>query len=380
MFGLQTLTSTDITAAFEAFTSEAGAVPRTFHADFDKKLIGGNALCWIHSHSSRIKAAPASRQSSNDLVEATWTTIVKMARSYLTEKQMGREFWFYAVKHATCMINQIPSRLGRKLVSPFELVHGVKPDSTTWFELFSIGFFKVDSSADGKHSKTQPMSLAGIAVGRDDSSNTMLFYNPLTKSYYRPQAFSLAESRLPLAHWPTCLCPDGSMTCGLLCHNTNPVPEPFPPGTRITLNRNDRTVHGTIAHIPAPSVSPIIASAVDSPQSSDNAGGLPPDSTATYIIHLDDGTTTECDFAELAPIDTTQLTSSSNEVPNPFKSLPAWLQQDSKVTMDCCGAYHKVYLHYCPVHGFQFVVKRTARSAKIDWKEPLHDLPQHWTM
>jgi hypothetical protein len=44
------------------------------------------------------------------------------------------------------------------------------------------------------------------------------------------------------------------------------------------------------------------------------------------------------------------------------------------VTLDCRGAYHKGY-----VHGFQFVVKRMAWSAKIDWKEPLHDLPQHWT-
>jgi hypothetical protein len=218
------------------------------------------------------------------------------------------------------------------------------------------------------------MSLAGIAVGRDDSSNTILFYNPLTKSYYRPQAFSLDESRLPLAHWLTCLRPDGSMTCSLLRHNTDPVPEPFPPGTRITLNQNDKTVHGTIAHVPAPSVSPIIASAVDSTHSSDSADGLPPDSTATYIVHLDDGTTTECDFAKLVPSDTTQLTSSSTGVPNTFKSLPSSLQQDSKVTLDCRGAYHKGY-----VHGFQFVVKRMAWSAKIDWKEPLHDLPQHWT-
>jgi hypothetical protein len=103
--------------------------------------------------------------------------------------------------------------MGCKLVSPFELVHGVKPDSTTWFELFSVGFFKMDSSSDGKHSKTQTMLLADIAVGRDDQSNTILFYNPLTKSYYRPQAFTLDESRLPLAHWPTCIHPDGGMTC-----------------------------------------------------------------------------------------------------------------------------------------------------------------------
>jgi hypothetical protein len=84
IFGLQSLTGTSITDAFEAFVAEAGAVPRVFHADFDKKLIGGSALRWIHKKESKIKAAPATRQSSNGLVEATWKTIVKMARAYCT--------------------------------------------------------------------------------------------------------------------------------------------------------------------------------------------------------------------------------------------------------------------------------------------------------
>eukprot|EP00804_Cyclotella_cryptica_P030485 CCRYP_008549-RA/>CCRYP_008549-RA protein AED:0.36 eAED:0.17 QI:0/0/0/0.8/1/1/5/0/922 len=291
LYGLQTLTGHDITAALDAFISETGSVPRTFHADFDKKLIGGSALRWIHSHNSRIKAAPASRQSSNGLVEATWKTIVKMALAYLTEKQMTREFWFYAVKHATRMMNHIPGRMGRRLVCPFELVHGTKPDSTNWFELFSVGFFKTDSSSDGKHSKTQSMSLAGIAVGRDDTSNTILFYNPVTWSYYRPQAFTLDESRLPLAQWPGLIMPDGSLACGLLRNNTDPTPEPFPPGTRVTLVRNDTQIKGTISNVPTPPTSTLIRTAahptVPSPTSISS-----PDSSL-YTVLLDNGTTTE---------------------------------------------------------------------------------------
>eukprot|EP00804_Cyclotella_cryptica_P026709 CCRYP_007942-RA/>CCRYP_007942-RA protein AED:0.35 eAED:0.34 QI:0/0/0/0.66/0.5/0.33/3/0/1904 len=377
IFGLQSLTGTAITDALDSFASEAGSVPRTFHADFDKNLIGGAALRWIHSHQSRVKAAPASRQSSNGLVEATWKTIVKMARAYLTEKQMNCEFWFYAVKHATRMMNYIPGRMGRRLASPFELVHGTKPDSTTWFELFSVGFFKTESSSDGKHSKTQSMSLAGIAVGRNDTSNTILLYNPVTRSYYRPQAFTLDETRLPLAQWPGVIIPDGSLACGLLRNNTNPVPEPFPPGTRVTVIRNDAPVKGTITNIPTPATSPLLQTAAhpNSPSSHDPSHISP----SRYTILLDNGTTTECDFEELAPSKHTQLHSPSPDNPNPFRSLPSWLQQDSKVTLDCRGAFHKGYLHYCPVKGFLFVVKRTAKSAKVDWTEPLHDLPQHWT-
>ena len=65
-----------------------------------------------------------------------------MARVYITDKQVGREFWYYAISHAALMINQVPGRLGRKLTTPFELVHGAKPNSKIWFELFAIGYWK----------------------------------------------------------------------------------------------------------------------------------------------------------------------------------------------------------------------------------------------
>jgi hypothetical protein len=41
-----------------------------------------------------------------------------MARAYITDKQVGREFWYYAIKHAAHMSNQVSGRLGRKLTSP----------------------------------------------------------------------------------------------------------------------------------------------------------------------------------------------------------------------------------------------------------------------
>ena len=109
-----------------------------------------------------------------------------MARSYVTDKQVGREFWYYAIAHAALMVNQVPGRLGRKLTTPFELVHGVKPDSKTWFELFSIGYWKQKNDNKESRSNTEDQALDGIAVGRDEQTNTIIFYNPLTKSYYRP--------------------------------------------------------------------------------------------------------------------------------------------------------------------------------------------------
>ena len=69
-YGMQTVSSADIILALETFKADAGTYPKTFHADFDQKLIGGAALRHIKKH-SRVIAAPAHRQSSNGLVEVT---------------------------------------------------------------------------------------------------------------------------------------------------------------------------------------------------------------------------------------------------------------------------------------------------------------------
>eukprot|EP00956_Cyclotella_meneghiniana_P043606 scaffold278980_cov116-Cyclotella_meneghiniana.AAC.1 len=164
IYGMQTTSSANMILALETFRADTGAYPKTYHADFDQKLIGGAALRYINKH-GRIIAAPARRQSSNGLVEVTWKTIVRMARAYITEKQVSREFWFFAVRHAAIMINQVPGRLGRRLTTPFELVHGTKPDSSTWFELFSVGYFDHKTEGSASKSNTEAQTLAGIAVG-----------------------------------------------------------------------------------------------------------------------------------------------------------------------------------------------------------------------
>ena len=48
-----------------------------------------------------------------------------------------------------------------------------------------------DTDIADNRSKLQAHTLDGIAVGRDDSSNSIMFYNPITSSYYRPPAFLL---------------------------------------------------------------------------------------------------------------------------------------------------------------------------------------------
>ncbi|KAL7523063.1 hypothetical protein ACHAWF_000973, partial [Thalassiosira exigua] len=304
-----------------------------------------------------------------------------MARAYITEKQVGREFWYYAILHAVLMINQVPGRLGRKLTSPFELVHGVKPDSRTWFELFSTAPLPAPKSkttpstaspsaatrrqtpsssttpSRGPTTAFEDHSLDGIAVGRDAKTNTIIFYNPVTRSYYRPQAFRLDEGRLPVTNFPKSIKYDGGLTCGLLRNRTDPVPEPFPPGTRVLLQNveggADDTAKGTIQSVPLLTSSLVATSADD---------GTSPTS---YVVHMDDGTTREVDYADLLG------RASADGVPSPptsdpFKSLPHFLQRGSKLTMDFDGAFHKGYLEHSSEGGFRFDVRRNARSKKVD--------------
>ena len=43
------------------------------------------------------------------------------------------------------------------------------------------------------------------------------------------------------------------------------------------------------------------------------------------------------------------------------------------------GAFHKGYINYSPETGFQFIVRRNARSRKVDFSVTLTDFKQHWT-
>lgn len=120
-----------IISCFVQFQVVAGGNPKTYHSYFDQKLISGKARRWILESKSRIIAAPANRQSSNGLVECTWQSIVRMARAYITEKQVGREFWYFAIKHTAHMIN--PLRLSLYMVSSL-----TPPRGSSCFQLFTL--------------------------------------------------------------------------------------------------------------------------------------------------------------------------------------------------------------------------------------------------
>ena len=52
---------------------------------------------------------------------------------------------------------------------------------------------------------------------------------------------------------------------------------------------------------------------------------------------------------------------------NTLKGIPHFLPQDSKVTMEHKGSFHKGYIHLSPELGFQIAVSGNTLSHEIDF-------------
>jgi hypothetical protein len=120
------------------FGDEAGSLAKQFCCNCDERLFGSVIWSILHLNHSSIAASPACGQFSNGLVESHWKIMVHMSQAYLTDKQMSCSYWYFTIKHATCMMNMILGKYKSKLASPFMLIHGVCPDKRAWLPLFSL--------------------------------------------------------------------------------------------------------------------------------------------------------------------------------------------------------------------------------------------------
>jgi hypothetical protein len=198
-FGLKSLHHDEIISAFLAFSSKAGCLATQFRCDCNEKLFCSHIHLFLHMEHSSIVASPAGRQSANRLVESQWKIMVHMSRAYLTEKQMPRIFWYFAINHSACMMNMIPSKYRDKLVSPFMLVHGKHPDTRTWLPLFLLCYFHHNKDSYASRSKHQAHTMDGIVVGWSSTSNAILVYNPCNQHFYEPDSYRFDPHCLPLS-------------------------------------------------------------------------------------------------------------------------------------------------------------------------------------
>jgi len=102
----------------------------------DCKSIGNGALYCI------TLVDRATRQNQNSLVEQAWETATNMAQAFITDMQMPKNFWYWALCQSIQVMNYIPCTVSGMSTTPHELVYGTKPDLHVLFRLFSTGYFR----------------------------------------------------------------------------------------------------------------------------------------------------------------------------------------------------------------------------------------------
>ena len=281
-----------------------------------------------------------------------------MSRAFLTEKQIPRNFWYWAVVHAARMMNAIPGKYKGKLVSPFMLVHGKRPDPRTWTPIFSVCYFWCKKQGKTKHSTNQAQSLDGVVIGRCQHLNALLVYNPWSKERYEPDTYRIDPHRLPCSVYKD-LVYNGSLFCSLLRDENPPMEEAYPPGTRV--ENIDKSTHiykyGTVKDIP-------LAPASFGDKSSN----------VCYTIRFDDTTIMSVPLSDMADFVPKPPQGLATDEPAEDALLPPFLKESSKVTYDYEGQYVKGYIK--KVNGvYRFSQKSHPDKKTENFGVNLPDLP-----
>jgi len=107
-----------------------------------------------------------------------------MACNWLASAELPSTFWFFAIKCAAEVCNYFSRKLDDgSFCTPFELVHGQKPDLRVLFRLFGLAAVRRERVGDTTLNKFDPQSIPMIAVGCCPVSNGLQFYNPANGSF-----------------------------------------------------------------------------------------------------------------------------------------------------------------------------------------------------
>jgi hypothetical protein len=196
VYPLKTLHHDALKNTFQQWFIDCGGCPSRLYTDFDPKILEGPTADYLHGKNIILRGAPSGRQNQNGLVERAWGTASNMARAFVTDMQMPKSFWYWAIRQAIQVMNYIPCHVSGISTTPHELVYGIKPDLRALFRLFSTGYFR--HSRDGSHHRSgisAARSFQGIALGRCRKSDGMIFYSPHTKELYISSDYKLDEGR-----------------------------------------------------------------------------------------------------------------------------------------------------------------------------------------
>jgi hypothetical protein len=210
-------------------------------------------------------------------------------------------------------MNAIPGKIHGCLALPFLLAHGVGHDPCTWVPIFLLCYFCHKKDGDVTLSKHQAHTMDGVIVGRSETSNALLVYNPRNKQYNEPDSYCFGSYCLPSSVYPD-IKYDDSLFCQLLRDINPQVEEPYPPGTCVEHvdPASGRLFTGTVMDIPFPS------SSTDSP------------SSLCYTVLFDNGTLDSIrllDMADIIPRPPVANPSSDSQTDSLFRGSSSSIQK-----------------------------------------------------
>jgi hypothetical protein len=410
---LSDLTGDSITGALWRYFVDAGGFPRRLQCDFDRRFLHGSVGQLLRAHGVRIGASPPHRQSQNGAVERNWNTAVEMGRAYLAKAGLPKRYWFWAVREATIRMNMLPvkarictddegafndlpptaNRTGTppflefgilaqvdktpppnpapptqtkekkssrkslsdraaQLATPLELFYGVRPDYRVLYKFGTVRFFRRTIESTGqKKSKFSSQSHTGIALGRSDCTNGMMFWDPTTSRFSVSADYSLDPDRSLANPFPE-LNYGGGFTRSLLS-GTTPSKEPHPPGSTVFALIQGDVFEGKVLSVSTP---PVAWYTIQPTGSND------PVNVSPLNLSSPDDPMLPCD----------QHLTESWEV----AQLPNWITNDARLAMNVDGYRRRGNLLLDSAYQWSFVQRNDTGKAMLTIN--LADLPTTW--
>ena len=374
VYGLRDMTGSTIADAIWSFFIDAGGIPRRIQCDFDPRFLGGKVRRLLTTRGIRVTASPPNRQSQNGLVESHWKTATQMARSFLAEAHLPKSFWFWALRESVARMNLIPVRFNDNpsdLTTPHELYYGTPPDYRVLFPFGALGYYhRPQDGGRGNRTTFESQAFTGIALGRSDNANGLMFWNPTLQRFAVSADYRLDSARSLQSAFPE-LKYDGGLTLRLYSDPTQDYIEVFPVGLSVFARLPSDTpnefnfVEGTVIACP----------------------GAKPESEPLYKVRLSDTDTGIFSRIELfhpddplGPDSLRPPTSASDldedEADPLIPVLPTWMKIGTKLTLLIKDRQYKGFLDLDTDNDWLFTVR--GRQGQLVLEHPLVALEYSW--
>ena len=132
----------------------------------------------------------------NSIVERKHQHLLNVSRALLFQAHLPTPFWSFAVKHATHLINRLPSPL-LHFKSPYELIHGNLPDLT---HLRVFGCLAFATTLFAGRTKFDKRAVKTVFLGVKPGTKGFILYDIVTKSTFISRNVIFYENSFPYNH------------------------------------------------------------------------------------------------------------------------------------------------------------------------------------